>query len=216
MEHNKVQCNHTGNEFDIEIVQGFDALQVANIIVTWGMEKAAILTEILAKFPECRKDPSEFSTKLREYNVEDFHWDWGVKAGFKSGDEYEWCFLVIENKVQAVCVLHHPRNSRIDGEEIFYVDYIATAFWNRDRPDYSRKFSGLATILLKEATKIFCEKYRAGFSLHSLPKAEAYYRKIGLKDLGVDPDCHMRYFEAEEGVALNFAGLNADKEPVHG
>lgn len=216
MEPTKAHCNHSNHAFDVTVVQGFDAQQVSNIMVTWGAAKAEILTEILTKFPECRKNPSEFSKRLREYNVEDFHWDWGMKAGLKSGDEYEWFFLVVDDKVQTVCVLHHPRDSKIDGEEIFYVDYVASAFWNRDRPGYTRKFSGLATILLKEATRFFAIKYRAGFSLHSLPKAEDYYRKIGLKDFGIDPSCHMRYFEAEEKIALTFANLDSIGEQAHG
>lgn len=40
------------------------------------------------------------------------------------------------------------------------------------------------------------EGFKGRIGLHSLPQADAFYRRIGMTDLGPDPACqNLRYFE---------------------
>lgn len=207
-----IQCKRTSESVEYTIETGFDAERIKNIQATWGAEKVDILSGIIKAYPDARKDGNKFMQKLQEYKAEDFHWDWIMKAALRGSDEYSWFYLVAQEKVQAVLVIYHPKPSKLDGENIFYVDYVATAFWNRDYPGNVKQFSGLATLLLMHSVSYFVnvKKYRPGFSLHSLPGAEAFCRKIGMTDYGPDSAYqNLRYFEAEEKAARAFAGMAA-------
>jgi hypothetical protein len=133
-----------------------------------------------------------------EESLEDAHWQWLRKAMTYASDDYEWFYLLVEEEVQGICVFYHPKKSRIDSEDIFYIEYVATAPWNRKSSLGAPKFKGIGTTLLRESLLHSMEKlgYRPGFSLHSLPKATAYYEKIGMLNFGPDSGCeNLNYFE---------------------
>lgn len=203
-----IKCANTGKDVEFSIHSGFDAEKLSSMQSAWGVAKVKLLAEILQKYPESKKDPRIFWTKLIENNAEDFHWDWIGKAWTCNTEEYHWFYLTADHDIQAACIIYHPHDSKIDGEKIFYVDYLATAYWNRAREGYQKRFSGLGSILLSYSTNFAIDilGYRPGFSLHSLPKAEGYYKKIGMKDMGVDISKeNLRYFEAEKEAALKIA-----------
>jgi hypothetical protein len=201
-----LNCAHSGASVPYNVVTEFDARLVLKIKCDWDAEKVAIVAEILESNQGCIKNPQAFHEALAEHNLEDFHWDWLDKAAHCNTDEYRWFFLVANETVQAVCIIYHPEQSRFDAENIFYVDYLATAFWNRGRPNYVRQFSRLATTLLAHSIRYATDvlDYRPGFCLHSLPKAETYYLKLGMTDLGHDKEKeNLKFFEAEKGIALS-------------
>jgi len=146
--------------------------------------------------------------RLIEYGLSDFHWNWSSKALKTTTDEYQWFYLEAENKIQGVCIIFHPKNSRIDSNEIFYIDYIAAAYRNRNRPNHNKRFSNVGKLLIAEAIKYSIQilELRPGFCLHSLPSAESYYRAIGMNEFESDPNyLNLRYFEACEKCALDLA-----------
>ena len=97
----------------------------------------------------------------------------------------------------------------MDGERIFYIDYVASAYWNRDRPNYEKQFGSVSRILIAHASHFAINTlgYRPGFCLHSLPTAEGYYRYLGMIEYEVDAEKeNLRYFEAPPDIAGKLAG----------
>lgn len=206
MPRSHITCNHTNTQVQYRVENTFNAQFVLDMHDKWNAEKNRILAEMVTKHPECMKDINVFASLLTAYNIEDLQWDWLNKAVHCNTDEYRWFYLIIEEKVQATCIIYHPKKSQFDTENIFYVDYLATAFWNRSRPDYKRQYAGLATILLAHGIRYAIDqlKYRPGFCLHSLPKAESYYVGLGMTDFGPDKEKQdLKFFEAESKASLS-------------
>lgn len=178
----------------------------SRIDVDWKKFNASILEKFV--IPYLTDDKSENLKLLRKYRLEDHHWNWTDKAMKLNREGYLWFSISINSYVQAMAVIFHPKKSRLSGSEIFYIDYIATAPWNRDSPANEKLYSGFGTILLRTACQ-YCVNnfgYCHAFSLHSLPDAEEYYRKIGMIDLGADDDKEgLRYFEMKEEICKKFA-----------
>lgn len=169
----------------------------------WTQFNADLLGE-LAKKVDAGEDPD---TLLAEVDIEDKHWDWVRKGLVLNSEEYEWFYAKSENFIEGVCVIYHPQPSRIDSEEIFYVDFVAVAPWNRRNPVFPQKFKGIGSLLIRESLRYSVEelKYRPGFSLHSLPQAVTYYEKIGMENFGEDSSKQgLIYFEMSESQSKSF------------
>ncbi|EMO66411.1 hypothetical protein LEP1GSC132_2462 [Leptospira kirschneri str. 200803703] len=143
---------------------------------------------------------------LHDYNLEDIGWDWTSKALSKYNNNYLWSSLVIDDISEGIIICNHPENSKIYEYNIIYIDYLATAPWNRNSVLGVGKYIGIGTLLLKASIKYGLKQfnYIPGFNLHSLSRAENYYRKIGMRDLGIDDKKNgLRIFEMEkEGCEL--------------
>lgn len=210
-----VTCLQSNTDKNFSIESQFDQRRSLDILMKWSAARNEILAEMITKNVACLSDPALYNKLLLENNLEDAHWDWLTKSRFLNKDEYRWFYLIIDDSVQAVCVMRHPESSRMDQENIFYIDYIATAFWNRSRPDYQKRFSNLGTILISHCIKyaICVLKYRPGFCLHSLPTAVNFYLKLGMKDLsGAAEKENLKYFEAEESVSISLVERTFGKE----
>ncbi len=196
----KLVCNHSGNETEYVVHRGWDLNLILQMSSAWSAEQTKIIQKMLEDHPEVRTDPNLLPPLVAQYNLEDWHWDWPKKAMVLNGPAYTWFYLLVEDVVQAVCITYHPKVSRVDEDNIFYVDYLASAQWNRNSPGYTRKFSGLASKLLSHCVSYSRDvlKFRLGFCLHSLPGAEGFYLKIGMRDFGLDASKEMKYFEASE------------------
>ncbi|MBJ6752698.1 GNAT family protein [Geomonas anaerohicana] len=204
----------TGNIFDhiankdeeYKIFRGIDPILYLNTDRKWLQYNLDLMQAIDAV---ANGDDLIFEKMIRECSFEDFHWRWFDKCYDKNTSEFEWFYLTVGDVVQGVCILYHPKESRIDKEEIFYIDYLATAPWNR--PDVLKTpipFKGIGTLLLREALtfSLAALGYRPGFSLHSLPKALTYYHKIGMTDFGPDGTYHnLHYLEMERESSEVFA-----------
>lgn len=197
---------HDGRHVPYSIVSNFNAALVVQAESDWSHAKSKILTEIISKNPECIENEQLFGDLIKKNNLEDFHWNWLRKAAHCNTNEYHWFFLTADQTIQAICIIYHPKESRIDSKNIFYVDYLATAFWNRDRPGHKKTYSKLGIILLAHSIHYAINNlnYRPGFCLHSLPNAESFYTRIGLTDFGHDEEKeNLKFFEAEEAAALS-------------
>lgn len=142
-----------------------------------------------------------------KHSFEDAHWNWLTKSLQLSTSDYMWFSLESSNNVEAAIVIKHPQGSRFDQDEIYYIDYLAIAPWNRSNPLSQRVFKGLGPVLMKEVGKYLNTKlkYREGFSLHSLPQAANFYSKIGMVDFGPDPTKQdLNYFEMNQNEAQGF------------
>lgn len=206
-----IYCKHSCKYVNYKIESGLRNDLVINMEAEWGQEKANIIKELIDSYGiEKLKDPRVAEDAFNEFNLVDYHWNWLNKALACRGDEYCWFFLVVGDKVQGVCIVYHPEKSRIDGDNIFYIDYLATAYENRSRPGYDKRFSGVGSILISYIAGFSNSqlRYRFGFALHSLPSAESYYTNLGMVQFGKDPQKeNLSYFEANSDIAAAIAGV---------
>lgn len=206
-------CHQSGQHYPYEIQQGLIPLLVLELHEQWDTEKTKILRQILEDFPEASEDNELLYKQTLKYGLADLGWRWIDKAMVFNTDEYHWFFLRADEKIQAVCIIYHPKASRLDGKQIFYIDYVASAYWNRNRPGYTKKFGSVSRILIAHASHFATTVlgYRPGFCLHSLPTAEGYYKSLGMIEFEVDAAKeNLRYYEAPPTVASQLAG-----EAVH-
>lgn len=201
-------CNHTGQIFDYEIKIGLDIPSVFKMQMDWSSEKSKILQELISKHGDKLEDEDFAREVIIENNMADLDWAWDKKLFHCRSSDFIWFLLVADGKVQGACVVYHPKQSRIDSQNIFYIDYIAAAYWNRDRPSYVKKFSGIGSRLISFVVSYAKDNlnYRYGFCLHSLPTAETYYRYLGMTEFDNDPTKeNLKYFEACDEIAAKIA-----------
>lgn len=99
-------------------------------------------------------------------------------------------FYVLEYQliVQGVIGLHSGYCSRLElGENLVYVSILTVAPWNRIDINSLPKYKGIGTTLITFAI-IFSMNlgFEGKIGLHSVKKAEEFYKKLGFIDLGND------------------------------
>ncbi len=168
-----------GGDVEYAIHLGWDLL-IANLCDrTWGAFNVALMRHIR----KLEASGVDIAPILAAAQMEDHHWRWLEKTLAFRGDCYKWFFLVAENYPQAACLIYHPKNSVSGAGDIFYVEYIAAAPWNRENILGERVFKGIGPKLLNCVIRYAKEnlKLSPGFSLHSLPQAVPFYKeKLGM------------------------------------
>jgi len=147
-------------------------------------------------------------TVLDQIQIDDDHWEWMIKSAAMRTDEFRWFFLTANNEPQGACVIRHPKKSILNTGDIFYIEFIATAPWNRENPMEARRFRSVATLLIRCASKYAHDvlKLRYGFSLQAIERAVAYYQKLGMKPHPPSDQPPLSYYEMEEPDAKLLAG----------
>ena len=119
------------------------------------------------------------------------------------------CFFIFSNdKPQGACLIYHPKDSIIDSENIFYIEFVAVAPWNRDNPMVERKFKGIGSAIIVCVLDFAIKTLglKPGFSLHSLPQAIGYYKKIGMENYPERDKPNLAYFEMPRAKAAKMLG----------
>lgn len=109
------------------------------------------------------------------------HWNWLYKSKETQTDEFHWLYLYAQGKPQAACLLRFPKKSILCAENIFYIEFLAVAPWNRKNP-MEQQFCGVGSTLLRDAMR-YVSQYlgiHPAFSLHALKQAIGFYEKIGM------------------------------------
>ncbi|MGB2862640.1 MAG: hypothetical protein WBC05_04870 [Sedimentisphaerales bacterium] len=185
--------NNVGEAFEYEINHGWDILSANSCDRQWGSFNIRLLEYIeKQKYSE-----EELNAVLSGIQMEHLHWDWFKKSACYTADGYEWFYMFADGKPQGACLIYHPKDSVIESGNIFYIEFIEVAPWNRDNPIAKREFKGVGTLIIKcvlnfAVTKL---KLKPGFSLHSLPQAKGYYEKIGMKNYPERDKDTLVYFE---------------------
>lgn len=142
---------------------------------------------------------------------EDAHWDWNGKMAKRRGKLGFASFCIeVNESIEGLLILSYLVTCRLPdqiGKDLVYIEYLATAPWNRPIGGQIPRYRRVGSFLTRAAIQMSFENDLKGrLGLHSLPKAESFYRdKIGLTDLGPDPDPRyqgLRYFELSEARAL--------------
>lgn len=140
--------------------------------------------------------------QLRNSDEADAGWDWEQKSRiYLSGSIalYEGYAIEFEAVTQGLMILQTGgyRSWADPDRRLVYVHSLATAPWNRlARPD-PNGFRAVGESFFR-FSRFRSETLGFGglVGLHSLPGAEAFYRKMGMSDLGVDDEKDgLRYFE---------------------
>jgi hypothetical protein len=198
--------DNSGVEKEFEIHQGLNPQFNIDMHNLWNKKNIELLQSIQS---ESNGDAAKLKLLLDDCMLEDYHWNWVGKVYDCFGSDYEWFYLIIDDIIQACCVIYHPKKSKMDEDDIFYVKYLAVAPWNRNTPFFKRKFGALGSILLGNCTVYSNSeyKYRYGFSLHSLPQALDYYvNKLGMSDYGIDSaEENLHYLEISENNSKDLA-----------
>lgn len=191
-----------GNNYNFNILKGVELSKMFSVQQNWT-------SEFVIRYQNLKADnPNTSDTDLiNQFNLQDHHWNWVSKAIHLDNSDYLWFSLEVGNNVEAIIVVFHPQQSRIIQSDIYYIDYLAVAPWNRDIGKSPRKFKALGPLLIKEAGKYIGTNltYGYSFSLHSLPQASGFYNRIGMIDFGADiAKQNLHYFEMEEKEAEDF------------
>jgi hypothetical protein len=189
------KLSHNGDDVSYVIKHGWQIHYANNCDITW----TAFYTQMFDHLQQQNLSEDRLLELLSSLSAQDRNWDWYRKACYFNSDEYNWFFLIAENTPQGVCIIYHPRASKLTSGNIFYLEYLAVAPWNRDSLIYARKFKGVGTALLKCAINYAMQtlKLQPGFSLHSLEQAESYYLKIGMKHLPSEDKPNLKFFEMD-------------------
>lgn len=184
------------------IYAGWDLVKANQIDQTW-LEYRYDLIEFIAS-----KSYTSEELKEIEKNIQfgDNHWNWFNKSCKYKSDEYQWFYLYSDNKPQAVCLIYHPKTSILSGNNIFYIEYIAVAPWNRKNPMAPKQFTGLGQILMQFIIHYASSQLGLsfGFSLHSLPGARSFYTSIGMQNIPTEDKEGLGFFEMPHETTAKF------------
>jgi hypothetical protein len=143
--------------------------------------------------------------------LEDYHWNWPKKALFYNTSGYDWFFLKTSEGIQSVCLTFHPKESIVQIINIFYIQYLASAPWNRKSTLHERMYHGVGKEILKQV-QIYLLKtyhYSYGFSLHSLPQAQCFYESLGMINFPEYNDNNgLLFYEINKEQTILFLGGN--------
>lgn len=188
-----------GDKVPCEVVHGWDPKRSLACDTQWKEASLELLQRIMAH----GYDDTKLIEVVSSISMEDDHWQWFDKARAFNSDEYEWFHLYAEGKPQAACVIYHPKPGVLSSGDIFYVEFVAVAPWNRSCLIRERRFRGAGTVLLRAALRYAVNelKLRPGFSLHSLPGANGYYLALKMVNVPGHEKDTMLYFELPEALA---------------
>ena len=185
--------HRTGKTMSYTVTNGWDVKSSVECDRQWKQSTVELLNFIADQ----NYDDAKLGEILNSLSMEDDHWDWFKKALALRTEEYEWFHLYAEGKPQGACVIFHPKESALSGLNIFYVEFIAVAPWNRKNLVRDRELKGVGRALLVAAQRFSIDRLKLspGFCLHSLPGANGFYLglqmvKVEAKDKGT-----LAYFE---------------------
>lgn len=188
-----------GEEKDYYIISGDNPILSHIINKEWSTFEYSQF-EIINNLNLSKEEEKEILETLK---FEDSHWDWLKKSLVCNSKNHEWYYFMVDDIPQGACLLFYPKKSYLESGEIFYIEFIAVAPWNRDTKMYSKKFKGVGTELIKIAI-INSEKcsLKNGFSLHSLPQSYKYYIKLGMENIPTYDKGTLKYYEMTEEKAI--------------
>jgi hypothetical protein len=143
--------------------------------------------------------------RLQGSKEEDSHWDWLRKVQYASAPNFTTFALESEAIAQGLMIVETDlhRSFLEAGKSLVYIDYLATAPWNRSSLQKTPMFKAIGSILFSLAVCLSDDLgFKGRIGLHALPNAELFYRNKRMRDCGLDAQYYnLRYFELEKVVA---------------
>ncbi len=183
------------------VTLGWDLISAYECDKQWTSFRLQIAS-LLATMTEHERE-----AEMKMIPNEDGHWKWLDKSALLKTDEYKWFFFKIGNSVEAVCLIYHPKKAIASDKDVFYIEFIAVAPWNRYNPYSEKKYKNIGSILLKEIMK-YCTttlNFEAGMCLHSLPQAKMFYEgKLGMVHFPDEDKGPLYYYEMNDHKFIEF------------
>jgi hypothetical protein len=197
----------SGERVSCSMTHGWDPKASLACDTQWKKASLELLQYVMAQ----DYDDAELIEVVSSISMEDDHWQWFEKAMAFRSDEYEWFHLYAEGQPQAACVIFHPKKSALSPGDIFYVEFVAVAPWNRKCKVRDRRFRGTGTALLRAALRFAVQtlKLRPGFGLHSLPGAQGFYLSLNMVNVAKHDKDTLLYFELPETLATALMGAGS-------
>ncbi|MEP1896684.1 MAG: hypothetical protein ABJQ98_10395 [Alloalcanivorax venustensis] len=191
--------NNEDQDVEYKIYHGWNIIFSFDCDREWGNDSLQLFEYIEQK----NFDEDYLSDVLESIQVEDYHWNWAAKSIACRDDQYEWFYFYADGKPQAACLIYHPESSALEEAEIFYVEYLAVAPWNRSCLVRERLHKGVGSKLLSVALdySVNILGLKPGFCLHSLPQSVDYYKKIKMINISQKDKPRLLYFEMPSAEA---------------
>ena len=207
-----VHSPEQGMSLKIDIVEGLDAVHLDQIEQAWKpimtRQRDKAVLEFFTQLAEEDRTNEAFVTMLGRMGIPDSHWNWRHKCAIAPGTQRQAYGLLNGDEVEAAMMLAFDHQTRLStcGEPLVYVDFLATAPWNRPTIQCPERFRRLGTMLLGTAVAVSqMQGLKGCCGLHSLPPAEGFYQRAGMQDLGADPTYYdLHYFEFDAATARTF------------
>ena len=143
--------------------------------------------------------------------MEDAHWDWRRKSrAWRGMLGYHSFALLCQGDLQGLMITNDISSARLQeqfGKPLIYVEFVATAPWNRPQMGASPRYRGIGFIFMLAAIETSRDAgFKGRVGLHSLPAAEPFYEaRCGFTRLGPDASHqNLTYFEMTEKQANAF------------
>ena len=117
--------NLTNINEDYKITFGWDVLAACRCDTSWKAFRLR-LADYLGTLSE-----NDREHEAKKIQSEDDHWEWFNKSILLKRDEYKWFFFRSPNEIEAACLIYHPKQSALSTKNVFYIEFIAVAPWNR-------------------------------------------------------------------------------------
>ena len=149
-------------------------------------------------------DESDLNAVLESIQLEDKHWNWFNKSIRLYSASYKWFYLLCGDDIQASCVIYQPKQSSFSNNNIFYIEFIAVAPWNRKNILHDKRYNGIGTLLITSVLRYATDTLglTPGFSLHSLPQATGYYEQLGMLHCPSEDKERLKYYEIPREKAI--------------
>jgi hypothetical protein len=143
---------------------------------------------------------------------EDHHWDWKNKANhWRPLLQYHSFAIVCRHELQGLMLASDTAQARLAvqaGKPLVYIEFVATAPWNRIEMQQPPRYRGVGTAFVAMAIQLSIDMgYKGRAALHSLPDAETFYKTAcGMTAVQRDPGPHqnLMYYELTEKQADMF------------
>ena len=200
-----------GKTFKIDLAEGLDTTHLDFMDAHWAPAIRRQYNLAILQFfqlPAADQTPEKWIEMLGNLEVQDHHWKWRTKCSIAPGTMRRVFSLLNAGEVEAAMVLLTGETSRDPAIAlpILYVDFVAVAPWNRKTFQSPLRFRHLGTVMIGAAVELSRTLGLDGrCGLHSLPQSEGFYRRIGMRDFGLDAAySSLRYFEFDATAARNF------------
>jgi hypothetical protein len=184
------KSDFTSTEY--QIINGLDLTLSQESDIAWGTFNLKTLHYI-----ENNVAKEDLEEIIQSLHAEDAHWSWFNKSINYTDDGFEWFYMIVNNEVQCICLVFQPKESIINDGDIFYIEYIAVAPWNRETLINKRKYFHVARTMIANIIEYLenAKGLTPAFSLHSLPQSIGYYEHIGMVHCPAQDKTNLRFFE---------------------
>lgn len=195
-----IQVRASGDFLSATILDGLEPTDLLIVEREWGPVRSELTKELLAACVDRREWPQSL------------HWDWSKKApelrllessGFGVVCEKKWQGVMMTRTASFLARLKADR-----GKPLVYLDFLEVAPWNWVIHEINHpglfKTIGLQ-LFWRAILQSLDEGFKGRVGLHSLPKAENFYRKCGMVEVGYDAAKQgLMYFELTQEGAEKF------------